>query len=79
MNENWTHLKTIADGDPFEINGLNIWDFKWQDTRQSIKIKDPNYGQDYVFGIYEITNDKKTIRFAAGEFSNCVWGIYVNQ
>jgi len=79
MNENWTHIKTIADGDAFEINGLNIWNFKWIDTRQSINIKDPNYGQDYVFGIYEITNDNKTIRFAAGEFSNCVWGIYINQ
>lgn len=79
MSENWKHIKTIIDSEPFEINGFNIWDFNWKETGQSIKIKDPNYGKDYVFEIFEISNNKETVRFAAGEFSNCVWGIYVSQ
>ena len=45
MNSNWKHIKTIVDSEPFELNGLNIWDFQWERTGNYIKIKDPNYGQ----------------------------------
>jgi hypothetical protein len=29
--------------------------------------------------VYEIETDNLNVRFAAGEFSNCVWGIYQQQ
>ncbi|PHR31048.1 MAG: hypothetical protein COA38_08880 [Fluviicola sp.] len=79
MNENWKHIKTIIDSEPYEINGLNIWDYEWKRTGNSIDIKDPNYGQDYSFTVYEISDGTKTSKFAAGEFSNCAWGIYMEQ
>lgn len=79
MNKNWKHIKTIIDSEPYEIKGLNIWDFEWERTGESIKIKDPNYGQDYTFNVYQISHKSEVIRFSAGEFSNCVWGIYLEQ
>jgi hypothetical protein len=77
MNGNWKHIKTIVDNQTFKIDSLNIWDHKWNDTGETIRIKDPRYGQTYNFNIFEIHLDQRNIRFAAGEFSNCVWGIYV--
>lgn len=79
MNNNWKHIKTIVDSEPFELNGLNIWDFQWERTGNYIKIKDPNYGQEYSFSVYKIVSDKIEIQFAAGEYSNCIWGIYLKN
>ena len=78
-NPNWQHIRTITDGERFEINGLNIWNNDWKNTGERIQIKDPIYGQDYTFTVYEIRNEQTSATFAAGEFSNCVWGIYVKK
>lgn len=79
MTTYWKHKKTIIDGEKYEINGLNIWDFKWEDTGKKINIKDPLYGQKYCFDIYKIQSLNCEFFFAAGEFSNCVWGIYQKE
>jgi hypothetical protein len=79
MVANWQHTKTISDGEKYEINGINIWKYKWVETGEKINIKDPLYGQHYNFTIYKIGNPEINIEFAAGEFSNCVWGIYENK
>jgi len=75
----WQHIKTITDGEYFELNGLNIWDCEWTNTKETIQIKDPIYAQAYTFAVYEITNGHASATFAAGEFSNCVWGIYLKK
>lgn len=77
--QKWEHIKTIIDGELFNINGCNIWDFQWNDTGERIQIKDPHYGQAFTFSVYQITCGQTTVRFAAGEFSNCVWGIYLQK
>ena len=79
QGDTWTYQKAIAEGDEFVVNGLNIWDFNWQDTGQRIHIKDPLYGQAYTFTVYEIRKENTTALFAAGEFSNSVWGIYIQE
>ena len=79
MNLHWKHKATISDEEKFEISGINIWDFKWQTTEESIKIKDPLHGQFYCFDVYKIQSLNIEILFAAGEFSNCVWGIYLKE
>jgi hypothetical protein len=76
MTQEWEHLTTIADGVKFNIDGLNIWDFAWKDTGEKIDIKDPMYGKSYSFHIYEINDSTIKVIFAAGEFSNGVFGIY---
>lgn len=75
-NQKWEHIKTLTDGEAFILNGYNIWEVEWSDTGERIQIKDPQYGQAFTFAVYKITNGDTTVTFAAGEFSNCVWGIY---
>jgi hypothetical protein len=75
----WKFATTITDGQTFFINGLNIWDYEWKNTEEKISIKDPLYNQPYDFNIYEIKHNNLTAMFAAGEFSNLIWGIYLEE
>lgn len=79
MSEKWIHINTVTDGEKCDIEGVNIWNSEWNRTGEKIQIKDPLYNQDYNFDVYEIENLNKNIKFAAGEFSNCVWGIYIKK
>lgn len=76
MVTNWKHIATIADGQKYEIDGLNIWDCKWKFTGEKISVKDSLYGQVHTMNVWEIEDGRKKVKFSAGEFSNCVWGIY---
>lgn len=42
-----------------------------------MKVRDPLYGQEYKFPIYTVIINGQEQEFAAGEFSNCVWGFYL--
>lgn len=77
MNSVWKYVKTIVDGEIYEIQGLNIWDFDWQDTGERVTVKHPLYNQEHVLTVFEFSYNGSAIKFAAGEFSNCVWGIYL--
>lgn len=79
MNHPWTHLKTLVDGEAFALQGLNIWELDWQKTGETVHVKDPIYGNHHLFPVFEISDGQQTARFAAGEFSNNVWGIYTEQ
>lgn len=37
---------------------------------------DPLYHQEYSFTIFSVVIDDAKYEFAAGEFSNCIWGFY---
>ncbi|WP_332024749.1 hypothetical protein [Kaistella sp.] len=76
MKEIWQFKKTIVDSEPYYIDNLNIWEFEWKNTGETIQIQDPLYKQNYSFNVYEINSGNKTTRFSAGEFSNLIYGIY---
>lgn len=59
------------------INGVDIWTYDWIDTDEKFLAKDPLYYQLHVIKIYEINTGKKKIRFGAAEFSNTIWGIFL--
>lgn len=44
-----------------------------------VRVIDPYYGSEREFAVYEATVAGRTIRFAASEFSNNVWGYYVPE
>jgi len=53
---------------------------QWTDMQAPYEhalVIDPLYGKEKMFRIYEVTVDGRVIRFAASEFSNCVWGFYL--
>ncbi len=75
--DEWAFSGSAIDGEPVEISGVNIWEHKWVDTGRYINVKDPIYSQDHVMTVYNITLPDRTVIFAAGEFSNMIWGIYL--
>ena len=62
-----------------ELFGVNIFKYRWFDCRGTATVIDPHYGTEKVFHVYEVEIDGKIHRFAAGEFSNCVWGFYLEK
>jgi len=72
----WKYLGTCTDGKTFIINGLNVWDYEWQNAGEGASVVDPRYGGRKDFNIFTIETDKGILKFAAGEFSNCIWGFY---
>ena len=72
----WKFLK--ATGEKCELFGAaNIFNCKWQNTGKRAAVIDPIYGDEKIFNIYETTVEGITHIFAAGEFSNGVWGFYI--
>jgi hypothetical protein len=74
----WKFAGAVGDGEEFKINGVNVWSQKWAPVKgEFADVKDPSYKQDFRFEVYTINNGAVAIKFAAGEFSNCIWGFYV--
>ena len=44
-----------------------------------VKVQDPVYHQDHTFEVWQVEINGQIHRFAAGEFSNCVWGFYLEK
>jgi hypothetical protein len=75
--DHWQHVGTAWDGEPFQLQGLDVRKLLWMKTNEKpVKVKDPVYGQSFTFRVYEISDGKSSVEFAAGEFSNCCWGFY---
>jgi hypothetical protein len=77
-NNYWNCSTTITAGEKHEVEELNIWDYKWLDTRDHFVKKEPVRESTYTIVIYEIKDKGKTIRFGAAEVSNSVWLIYTH-
>lgn len=77
---NWEYIGHVAGGEPFYINGINVWDYEWScetvcGNRKAV-VKDSK-GNLFDFDIWSISPlgvDK--LIFCAGEYSNGVYGFY---
>ncbi len=78
FKKKWKHEITGNDGNCI-LFGVNIFDYKWSDTKEKVNVADPIYKQNYLFNIYTVCINGKTHKFAAGEYSNCVWGFYLES
>jgi hypothetical protein len=65
--------------DSFIIGELDIFKEKWERTGERIQVKDPIYHQLFTFDVYKVKSGDEEIVFAAGEFSNNIFGIYVQK
>ena len=74
-NKTWQFEVSGTAGDVI-LFGVNIFDYEWQNTHESVKVRDPEYDQEFKFDIYTVTINGRERKFAAGEFSNCVYGFY---
>lgn len=76
--KDWNYIGWSFDSDTFEIEGIDVWQHDWQRANGEVaEVTDPAYGQGFSFVVYQIEHAGIRIRFAAGEFSNNVWGFYV--
>ena len=76
MKTEWRHIATCVEGQPVLVDGVDVWKHKWRQTGADAEIEDPIHGQGFVFHIYALTAGHRQVEFAAGEFSNGVWGIF---
>ena len=75
-SKTWQHEVTGIDGN-VNLFGVNIFGYEWIRTDKTVKVRDPIYNQEHIFGVYTVNINGQEYEFAAGEFSNCVWGFYV--
>lgn len=74
----WEHVKTGVEG-KITLFDLPIFGYPWKETGKRVKVKDPLYGQEYVFPVYTVSTGGQDREFAAGEFSNGIWGFYLER
>ena len=56
-----------------------IFSYPWENTKQRVSVVDPTYGQKHEATIYRVSIGDKVVSFAAAEFSNCVYGFYIEE
>ncbi|MEO0795469.1 MAG: hypothetical protein AAFX93_09915 [Verrucomicrobiota bacterium] len=78
-SKDWLLLGSCGDGDKFTVGGSNVWGREWISRNEVAVVKDPLYGKELRFRVYEIRCDGRSIVFAAGEFSNCIWGFFAKK
>lgn len=74
----WTFVHIGFEGDDVEVRGLNPWKHGWSSPGRSIIVAHPSYpSQRHRMSVHAIERADGVVTFAAGEFSNGVWGFYV--
>jgi hypothetical protein len=79
LTPGWRHVHIGIEGAFVKLNGLNPWKLEWHSIdKESIVVAHPSYPSErHYMRVYEIESAGKRVKFAAGEFSNGVWGFYV--
>ena len=72
----WKYHTAATDGN-CKLFGVNIFNYKWQNTGKKAEVTDPRYNVIKVFSVWKVEIDDIEYEFAAGEFSNSVWGFYL--
>ena len=66
------------EGQPTDIAGVNPWKAEWTATGSRNTVAHPQFPrQRHVMWVYEAKGSASRVRFAAGEFSNGLWGFFV--
>jgi hypothetical protein len=77
----WKFIGSSVEGARFEIRGVDVWSQQWVRDLEwdEADVKEPLYGQSFTFHVYRIQTVSGVARFAAGEFSNGVFGFFVAE
>ena len=75
----WRSVHVGMEGDRVALDGLSLWKCKWQRIgEEPVVVPHPSHPQERQLAwVYEVENQGKRVKFAAGELSNGVWGFYV--
>ncbi|MGI6334336.1 MAG: hypothetical protein ACOX1A_07045 [Saccharofermentanales bacterium] len=75
-SKTWQFEVSGIDGNVI-LFGINIFEYEWNNTGESVLVEDPIYHQKFKFPVYTVNIDGESHSFVAGEFSNCIWGFYL--
>jgi hypothetical protein len=76
----WKLIAIVAEGGHVSLQGQSPWGCKWLSSSEpAITVAHPSYpSQRHQMRIYDL-DSPRSVRFAAGEFSNGIWGFYVPE
>jgi hypothetical protein len=74
----WEFIAAAVEGGSLLIDGADPWGVGWEALPVgSVVVDDPVYpGGRHTLGAYRLVGVEPVVLFAAGEFSNGVWGFY---
>jgi hypothetical protein len=78
ISKGWEFRAIVIEGDPVDIAGINPWKVEWEPVPVgSVVVAHPTYpAQRHTMSVYRLSGVEPAAFFAAGEFSNAVWGFY---
>ena len=79
FKKTWKHKLTTANENSCKLFGVRIFDYDWERTGEMATVRDPMHHQEHQFNVYTVNIKGKTKKFAAGEFSNSVWGFFTKR
>jgi hypothetical protein len=78
VTSGWRFVHIGTEGDGVTIDGISVWDMRWVPTRHRITVAHPQWPNErHVMWTYRVDAAGRAVDFAAGEFSNGVWGFFV--
>jgi hypothetical protein len=78
ISKGWEFRAIVIEGDPVDIAGINPWKVEWEPVPVgSVVVAHPTYpAQRHTMSVHRLSGVEPAAFFAAGEFSNAVWGFY---
>lgn len=78
ITSGWKFAAIAMDGQRVSLLGQNLWSAKWlASSEPPITVAHPSYPNErHKMWVYYL-DSPRSIRFAAGEFSNGVWGFFL--
>lgn len=78
LTTGWEFVGIVFDGDPIEIEGVSPWSAGWDRIGSGqVVVAHPAFPwQRHEMSVYRLERSQPPIYFAAGEFSNTVWGFF---
>ena len=79
ITKDWEFVSIGFENDQVLLDGLSPWQLEWHELDETpIIVAHPSYpSQRHSMEVYELHANSKIVKFAAGEFSNGVWGFYI--
>lgn len=80
VDAGWRFVSIGFEGDPVIVRGIDLWKASWVSKDGRITVAHPSYPwQRHPMFTYVAAGTEPPLFFAAGEFSNGVWGFFVPE
>ena len=55
IDTDWRFTASSVDGQSLLIDGIDVWKYDWQDTKERVVVTDPSYHQEFTFYVFRFT------------------------